>query len=208
MRSATRVVAKVVGVVAVLLCARVSQATPIAYDEAISGDLDANIPATLFTLDIGANTIKGTTSGHDISLPVVLPDFDDFAIAVPVGMHVTDITLAFQTTLEPGTTLAFVDYRLSAGNVASSRLPPFLAGGNIDFLGSSPVHPFDAALPLGPGTFLILENGIGTSFPGGAWTADYTWTFTVEAVPEPTSLCLLVSGLAGAWIQRRRRRPE
>src|SRR5262245_46295881 len=76
-----------IGCVAVLLVARVGSATPIAYDEGVSGDLPPSYPAPLFTLDVGSNTVKGTTH---LTLVNTSVDFDDFAFVVPVGTHVTD----------------------------------------------------------------------------------------------------------------------
>jgi hypothetical protein len=58
---------------------------------------------------------------------------------------------------------------------------------------------FGAVLPLGPGTYGIESGSLVTSV-GGSWTADYQWDFAVEAVqavPEPSAMLLLGSGLIG-----------
>jgi hypothetical protein len=81
--------------VVVFSAARLAYSTPITYNEAVSGDLGDAFPATVFTLDIGANTVVGTTS---FGFNGVAFDFDQFAFVVPAGTHVTDITYAFATT--------------------------------------------------------------------------------------------------------------
>src|SRR4051812_38147432 len=78
-----------------LLAARLAYAIPVTYNEGVSGDLGETFPATVFTLDVGSNTVSGTTS---FGFNGVAFDFDQFAFVVPVGMHVTDITYAFATT--------------------------------------------------------------------------------------------------------------
>ena len=205
MRSRTRIL-QLASLIGLVLFAQVARATPLAYDEAISGDLGFSFPATVFTLDVGANTVKGTTHFFTSNSNT---DFDQFAIVVPVGMQVTDITYTFQTQTLPGTntTVAKSEYRLDNGN--ATPVAPFLASLNIDLLGASPVHPFGSGLPLGPGTFAVSQFSVTSTGDGGGWTADYSWTITVEdtgvtAVPEPATLCLFGTGLALAAVRRRR----
>ena len=200
-RIRTRQLASLIGLV---LFAQVARATPVAYDEAISGDLGFSFPATVFTLDVGANTVKGATHFFTSNSNT---DFDQFAIVVPVGMQVTDITYTFQTQTLPGTNtiVAKSEYRLDNGN--ASPVAPFLANLNIDLLGASPVHPFGSGLPLGPGTFAVSQFSLTSTGDGGGWTADYTWTVDVaanDAVPEPATLCLFGTGVALAAVRRRR----
>jgi hypothetical protein len=201
-----QLVGRVVGLLAVLLFARVGHATPIIYDEGVSGDLGDTFPATQFTLDIGSNTITGTTH-FTVHSSLASVDFDHFAFAVPTGMHVTDNTYAFLATPVPGTMSAGVDYRLDNGNALP--VAPLLGDVTVDMLGASLVHPFGTALPLGAGTYTLDQFLMGFSPSGDfGFSTNYTWTLSVAsdaAVPEPTSVCLLGTGVAGAWMRRRRR---
>jgi PEP-CTERM motif-containing protein len=181
-----------------------ASATPVTYDEAVSGDLGDAFPATLFVLDLGINTVAGTIAVQPFIAPSPA-DFDNFAISVPAGMHLTDLSYSFVAAINPGTIQAVIQYDLNNGN-ASYTFPP-LASVNIDQLGTGLIHPFGAALPLGAGTYAVQQVGLGaggTGTPG--FRTDYTWHFTVEqdtaVVPEPTTFCLLGTGLLVARARR------
>jgi hypothetical protein len=199
-------VLRVVGLLAVMLVARVGYATPIAYSEVASGDLPFVSPFMQFTLDVGANTIAGENVIATQSL-----DVDSFAFVVPLGMHVSNVTFAFVTTAAPGTNLAHESYALDLGNPPSTGLKGF----SIDLLaGGSPLQAYGSALPLGAGTYSVL-NGIfvvgGDPGIDHSATTDYIWTIDVasdapEAVPEPASLCLLGTCLIGMSVPRWRNR--
>ena len=199
MNLASRVLAYVGSIlIGVSLFAGRAQAAPLTYDEALSGDLGNAFPASEFRLDIGDNTVAGSTfyrSSGDF-------DFDTFAIVIPVGTRLTDVVYSFQATLLPGTAVGASEYILDEGNADVTF--PYLAAYDVILTGPTAVHPFDGGLPVGSGTFVVQHYSLGAS--GNGFDADYDWTFTVEpeAIPEPASFVLIGVGLAGAWVRRRR----
>src|SRR5256885_1833704 len=117
---------------------RPAAATPISYSEGVSGDLIGDLPAsTIFTLDVGVNTVSGTSIYGPGGT-----DFDSFAFDVPVGMQVSNISYAFvRTGTATAGTLAF------ALNNDNPGAFPFLAQQFVDLFGASPVMMFAAGLP-------------------------------------------------------------
>jgi hypothetical protein len=184
---------------------RPASATQIHYQELVSGDLSASLPGPLFTLDVGVNTVSGTST----DAPGLLVDPDSFAFIVPVGMEVTNISYAF--TKGGGATVAATGFDLENGN----SIPAFpglpLGVQSVDLLGATPVVMFASHWPLTAGTYGLYNFGFGLAGTTDAvWTDNYTWILTVAStdapVPEPASLALLGSGLLGAGVRRWRTR--
>ena len=72
-----------------LASTRTASALPLAYDEAISGDLA--YPYQTLNLDAGLNTIRGTCT-YDLTHR--FDDFDHFLFVVPEGMELTTFSFS------------------------------------------------------------------------------------------------------------------
>src|SRR5688572_24973154 len=86
-------------IVASLLLPTRVLAVPLSYSEALAGDLTFRSPA--FLLDVGRNTIAGTTH-FDVNSPGrprFDTDFDSFAFSVPTGLQLAGISFSFATTV-------------------------------------------------------------------------------------------------------------
>jgi len=187
---------KVLGTLVVLvLVSSVSEATPFLYDETVSGDLPCQTPpcATTFAFDVGTNIITGTVTNG-------LFNFDSFSFSIPVGTELTSVVYSWTLSGIPTVTVAGTSYALTP-NTAS-----FVGNESINLVTQiSPVSLFNAELPLGTGTYALFQNSLGGT-GGETWTSTYEIDLTVDtvqAVPEPSSLSLLVT-VIGVLASRKR----
>jgi hypothetical protein len=177
------------------------------YSESINGDLSDNgLSPTAITVSVGPNIISGTTGG---TIPAT-PGFRDyFTIVIPFNLqlvslievagtqaagnfgflgvqHAPQVTLATNTATANGL-LGWIHYASTA--VDLDILPSMGTAGN-QAQGFVP--------PLGNGTYSFW---LQDSSPG---TFQYSFNLNL-AVPEPSSMALMVSGLFGLWPFLRRR---
>ena len=176
-----RVSVMVVGLIA---AGSVARGTPLSYEESVSGDLA--LPSPTFLLDIGANTISGTTewklSGE--------MDLDTFLFVVPSGTVLASINFAFGTTgtaIEAGLFYLLFD----TTPVESAFGDPLL-----DVTGTGSVAFLPGIFPLPADTYKLSSGGASKNPALSAFSTDYTWTLNVASVPDSTSTL----GLLGvAW---------
>lgn len=197
----------------VALLTSTSGATVI-YNESVSGDLSNNQAApTPLTLSVGTNSVIGNVNGSG-------GDSQDWiALTIPAGFQLSsDVLESYQSTdvqgftgLQAGSSfvgsafsassyLGYAHYGTAASNgptvpsnVVGLNLLPFM-GDNVNVSAGS--AGFTPPLPSGTYTFLIQQLGASTS---------YQFDYGVTAVPEPTSIGLLVGGAMLALRRRNRR---
>jgi hypothetical protein len=179
-----------------------------AYTESIDGDLSGVAASpTPWVLGLGANPLSGT-AGTNFNAGV--NDYDLVAFTVPAGLRLDSIRVTNYQNVDP---FAIAFFALQAGTPWLDGFG-FDIGGNYlmgwshidstmvddDLLDKIQEHanepPFD--IPLGSGAYTMLIQDIDTTF-------DYTLTFQVTAVPEPSTAALVaVGGLACCRGRRRR----
>lgn len=187
-------------------------ASAAAYTESIQGDLSGVAASpTPWALSLGANPLTGTAGTN---LNTGSNDYDLVAFTVPAGLRLDSILVTNYENVDP---FALAFFALQAGTPWLDGFG-FDIGGNflmgwshidrsmedVDLLYKIQEHanepPFD--IPLGSGAYTLLIQDIDTTF-------DYTLTFHVAAVPEPSAAALLAIGGAccfrSGW--RRRRAP-
>lgn len=183
----------------------VQRASAASYNESIDGDLSGT-PATptAWMLDVGANVLTGRAG---LIAGTFDYDYDLFAITIPAGRQLDSIELTNYENVDP---FGFGFIGMQAGSpwldtvgpavsgaflMGYTHIEPVLEGG--DVLSKMQEHsgepPF--TVPLGPGTYSLLIQDIELAY-------DYTMTFNVSGVPEPSSAALLAIGAAVACRRR------
>jgi hypothetical protein len=115
----------------------------------------------------------------------------------------------FQTGLDADVSLIGLDFESSPGQAADIIGASFDPNGN-DYLGffQSPENPTGAPRPTDPAVF-FTSHSVRVTF-GADWSSQLFFDspilrFDVTAVPEPGTLAMVLTGLGGLGLFRRRR---
>ena len=204
-------------IAAMLILPAFASATPVSYNEAVSGDLvyggRSDVPV-LFNFDAGVNTISGRMTGSS----VVQSDVDGFQFSLGSSLRLDSVTLNFSFTGTPNGTggpqqacsvyqlystgpRTLLNYSKALSNYTNPcdqpATPVVTSGGQL----------WTTSLPLTGGVYEV-SNAMGTFAFGGGYI-DYTYTFNVSAVPLPGAFGLFSLGIAplAAVLRRRRLNP-
>ena len=165
-----------------------------------------------FDFDAGLNTISATQFHNSIfddagNLTKTVADFDIFNFTIAQGMFLNSISISYTniSTSHTGIVAAGVGYAIN--NSAANSL----AFKNVNVLdpANQALSLFDSLTPLSAGNYRWDNNFIYTQanfMPGNNLTVwDYTLSFDVRSVSEPSSLLLFSLGLIGLLIGVRSR---
>ena len=148
-------------------------ATPISYDESVSGDLSGNSFNPVFTFDAGVNTVIGSSFQ---SFPMTGPatqDGDWFSFIVQPGQQLTEITFEFTNLLATGG-YGKLDSYFNLRNVASDSISLLSTTPGVDQI------VFETIVPLADGTYIFQLSNSAAGSGGDSATYDYTLKFTVS----------------------------
>jgi hypothetical protein len=219
------------GMLAVLVCANARAAIISDYTRGDVLSNSNNNPTNLGTLPIGISTVRGF-----VEAARTVGDVDVFTITIPVGTRLTTMNMSQYSgdtfayiLMDEGTSFPYNANQLR-GNVDQTLFiggAPFGTAigttGTYDLLslgtaqgigignrsvGQQPLRDFPIVPPSSvPPTYDSLEANTYTVYiqqESGVTT--YTLNLTVEAIPEPSSLVLLVASGFPCFLLRRSRR--
>jgi hypothetical protein len=189
------------------------EASPLTYDEAVSGDLASGL-VTVLSLGAGSNTVAGRM--HFFVYPDASPnptfdwDADPVDLRLPTGLHITSISIVTSFRENIGNLAEFDwEWYLSAAGSQWKTCYAFLKptstcsthapqGGPLfdGFVSDASSYLLSFGASLKPNNFAL---------DAGGWF-DYRMTVTVGAVPEPSTIHLLLVALVPALVFRTRRR--
>jgi hypothetical protein len=165
------------------------------YDEAVSGDLTPS-SAPYFALDVGVNTITGTTSWPYPGSS----DYDFMLLVLPQSHKITNISLHILSSSVDQGRLAWTIFddstagggQLASGAVMNNCCTPWYF--------TTPSYPISA-----------VNGGVFSAYVGmdakGSFlspSANYQFAITVATIPVPSALWLFGGALTALGAMRRR----
>ena len=176
----------ILGASILLLVSAQANATPVNYDELISGDLPDGLPinqlTNVGTFDIGINTVSGSTTGAfsgDIS--------DQFLFNIAEGHQLDSATIYFYVT--GLSSMAFQLAKINDINVPTQFYNEHTVVSLTEDPTTSSALAFSAVMPETAGTFRVNSPGSFGSISDNVYL-NYTWAFEVSQVPAPLSVTI------------------
>jgi hypothetical protein len=154
------------------------------YDEASGGDLPDVGPLPTLTFGIGVNQVSGTV-GRQIPF---FDDFDSFAFTVPAGTRLIASTIE---SIDAESDFVANSWELYQGPAVAK------AGIRLQLLIVSSPGSEMLLSPLGPGQYNLSHLTMEFREPLPS-LADYTFTFELVPIPEPSTAVLVIMGMVGA----------
>ena len=179
-------------------------ATPVSYDEAVSGDINEGQQAPVFFFDEGINTVSGRMSFGAFSQS----DYDNFVFNIPDGKIVNSILVSISNFEASGLDVFGWLPRIisGSGRIASQNVTLFsnLSTYPLDI---SPIHLFEFPPAVVPGAYgnFHWNNSLGSFYTDTTpnalnWSAHWDYGISMELIspmPVPTTISLFIVGLLG-----------
>lgn len=183
----------------------------VTYDESVSGDLSGNgLAPTFLSVAVGSNEVRGITGNPGSNLPGSGVDRDYFAITVPTGYQLSQLTLLSGTVVfgnstflgvQSGTAVTVAPTAPNAsGLLGAMHYTNAQVGTNIlPVLGTPFAGSTGFAPPLAAGNYAFWVQELGPV------ATPYAFDLMIAAaVPEPESYALLLAGLGIVALAGRR----
>ncbi|MGB7323735.1 MAG: hypothetical protein WBD31_02610 [Rubripirellula sp.] len=196
--------------IVVSLSTNLALAAVVTYSESLDGDLapspsanpDVTEPLTVFNFDRGINTISGTMTYRRFA-PSDPFDVDSFAFTIPSNTRLDFVSI--DTILREGSPSA-VAWAVNEGHEFNNGAlePEYLGAISAPIPGNSGDRYTTGLFPLAAGDYNFSFNN-GVIEPGSNarfHVFDYTASFDVVAVPEPSVSIFLVA-CATIFLSRR-----
>ena len=183
----------------------------VSYDESVSGDLSGNgLAPSFLSVALGSNEVRGITGNPGSNLPGSGIDRDYFAITVPIGYQLSQLTLLSGTVVfgnstffgvQSGTAVTVAPNAPNAnGLLGAMHYTNAQVGTNIlPVLGTPFAGSTGFAPPMAAGNYAFWVQELGPV------ATPYAFDLMVTAaVPEPESYALLLAGMGIIVLAARR----